>query len=630
VLDLSPGTVLRFQSRAVQVVRQHDLEQLLVRDMETGQLREVAVHALGPVVENEGPAPRPRPADLEDALLRFDYIAPLLNLYPRPKSAVAARAKEVGASVATLYRLLAVYENNLQTATLARRPRNDMGRSRQPPEVLAVIDEIIETKYLSRQQSTVAKTHQAICERCKLLKLSLPSRDTVSRRIQRLSPTERTRRRRGRNATEPGRALRGSFPGAAAPLDVVQIDHTELDIMIVDEFERLEIGRPFITVAIDVMSRAVVGFHISLDKPSFMSAGSCLAQSMLPKERFLAPRQQRLNEIFAEVQQYEPEDDGPPPTLRWPVWGRPTKIHADNGREFRGKMLERSCQEYGIHVELRPVKRPWFGGHIERLMGTIATELHDLPGTTFSNPQRRSDYKSQKKAVLTFDELDLWLTVFFAGVYNQRPHSGLNGETPIAVFRRGLLEGSAEAPPKGLFPLPTPEEALKLQIDFLPSFEVTVQRYGIRLETITYYHEVLAPFLALRALDKPSERYIVRRDPRDLSQIYFYDPEAGRYYAIPFADKSWHRLSVWELRQLKKLAKSLKGKQVKEPDLINAQRTQNRLVIHSKNTTRQVRRENTKRRGHQAVEPLLTPEPSLKASPMEEEDEVIVPFRVQH
>jgi len=631
MLDLSPGQLLQASGQPVRVVKQHDLESLLVEDVSTGRLREVAIGDLSVLPSLEAlPTPALDQERQEEAQHRFSLIAPLIHLRPRPRSAVEDRAREVGTSATTLYRLLERFENSLSVDVLARRSRSDMGASRMDSAVLEVMDTLIQSQYLTRQQRSIQKIFLAIVDRCHQLDLTPPSRDTVARRIHKITPRERVRRRQGKSAAEVLRPLRSAFPGALAPLDVVQIDHTELDIMLVDEFERLEIGRPFITVAIDVYSRAVVGFYISRDAPSFMSAGSCLAQAILPKDTALAPRQQRLGAMFAEMEHQEGDD--PLPKLRWPIWGRPTKVHVDNGREFRGKMLERSCLLYGIHVELRPVKTPQYGAHIERLMGTIATELHDLPGTTFSNSQRRGDYQSQKRAVLTFDELDLWLTLFFAGIYNQRPHRGLNGDTPLAVFQRGLLEGTPGTPPKGLFPIPTPEEALKLRIDFLPSFEVTIQRYGIRLETITYYHEVLESLLARKTLGKPSEPVIVRRDPRDVSQIYLFNADAGRYYAIPFADASWHRLSVWELRELKARVRRKPGERLKELELIREQRAMKRLVDTSIKETRDTRRQREKKRSHHDVVPLMTPEPSASVSPARsaEEDEVIVPFSVNH
>jgi putative transposase len=44
-------------------------------------------------------------------------------------------------------------------------------------------------------------------------------------------------------------------------MDVLQIDHTPVDVMVVDAERRLSIGRPWLTVAIDVASRMVAGFH---------------------------------------------------------------------------------------------------------------------------------------------------------------------------------------------------------------------------------------------------------------------------------------------------------------------------------------------------------------------------------
>lgn len=52
------------------------------------------------------------------------------------------------------------------------------------------------------------------------------------------------------------------------PLEVVQIDHTRADVIVVDEQSREAIGRPWLTLAVDVLTRIVTGFHLSLDAPS--------------------------------------------------------------------------------------------------------------------------------------------------------------------------------------------------------------------------------------------------------------------------------------------------------------------------------------------------------------------------
>jgi len=76
----------------------------------------------------------------------------------------------------------------------------------------------------------------------------------------------------------------GTFGDAQRPLDVVLIDHTKLDIIVVDREQRLPIGRPWITLAIDVYSRMVVGFCISLDPPGAMSTGYASRMRCCPKK----------------------------------------------------------------------------------------------------------------------------------------------------------------------------------------------------------------------------------------------------------------------------------------------------------------------------------------------------------
>ena len=107
------------------------------------------------------------------------------------------------------------------------------------------------------------------------------------------------------------------------PMELLQIDHTPVDIIVVDQHKRLPIGRPWLTLAIDVRTRMVAGFHVSLWSPSTISVSLALSQAVLPKTCWLADR---------ELQ-----------TLEWPVHGLPRTIHVDNAKR------------------VLPPKR-WFGG----------------------------------------------------------------------------------------------------------------------------------------------------------------------------------------------------------------------------------------------------------------------------
>lgn len=641
MIQVKTGSLIRYQGAVYRIVEARDLETLLVEAHDTGRLSEIPLAQVQSVSEaQESESAETAVSSLAElsesekelAQHRYTLIAPLVDMTPRPRSAVIERAKETNSSVSTLYRLLRQFDEERHVASLARQPRSDAGQLRQPPEVLEVMQAVIQETYLKGQRHSIKYTYDELLLRCHKRGLKAPSRDTLSRQIQKVAPRERMRRRRGKNADEPLRFLMGEFPGAFAPWDVIQIDHTQLDLIIVTDDGREVAQRPYITVAIDGFSRAVLGFHVSRDAPSYFAAGACLSHAILPKDTYVAGHQKRLSDVLQDTLKDHAEVEQAMPNLRWPIWGRPTKVLVDNAREFRGKMFERSCHEYGIHVELRPVHKPWYGGYIERLMGAIATEIHNIPGTTFSNPRRRGEYDSSGKAIMTFDELELWLTIFFAGIYNQRPHRGIKGITPMEKYQSGLLEGTSDAPPKGLFPRPTPEEALKLRIDFLPSFEVTVQRTGITLDSVTYYHEVLEPYLARREPGKPSERFIVRRDPRNISQIYFYAEDVGRYFAIPYANPIWGQLSIWELRALKNQVRPEPGKHVKENDLLRELQAMRYVVQGAQKATREAKREQEKKRAHKKVEVYLEPEPPLKAPAIddEEDDIIIIPAKVHH
>ncbi len=73
------------------------------------------------------------------------------------------------------------------------------------------------------------------------------------------------------------------------------------------------------------------------------------------------------------------------------------------------RALRRGCEQYGIAIDYRPVRTPHYGGHIERLIGTMMGKVHLLPGTTFSNVHVKGDIDPGKTAAMTLDELERWL-----------------------------------------------------------------------------------------------------------------------------------------------------------------------------------------------------------------------------
>lgn len=506
-LDLTPGAMVVHQGRECAVLVVLNLNEVLVRDAETGKVDRTRIENLSPV-EREGPKAPPledlaliKDEDWNIAQARFQIIRPLLR-GGRTLHKVKAQAKLGGVHVATVYRWIELFEGDdcKLSALLPTRRSGGRGKSRLDPQVEAVVQQSLNEIYLTKQRLTAAKAWDDISVRLVAQNLPVPHPHTIRNRIALLSDYLKLKRRVGsREAREKYAVNRGSFPGADYPLAYIQIDHTPMDIIVVDEINRQPIGRPWITMAIDVYSRMVMGYYISLDPPGAISVGLCLAHAILPKDLWLAK-----HGINAE----------------WPCWGLMSTVHVDNAKEFRGAMLSRACQQYGINLEWRPVARPEYGGHIERYLGTLSRDLHTLPGTTFSSIHERGNYDSTAKAVMSLSELEEWVATHIACHYHQRGHSELDGQSPIKRYEEGIL-GTSKRPGIGV-PKRVADEH-RLRLDFLPFEERTVQKYGVALDDIFYFHDVIRRRVHEKDPENPKHKrkFIFRRDPRDISVIYF-------------------------------------------------------------------------------------------------------------
>lgn len=573
-LNVNVGANVLFQNKPCTIVAILDLDTYQLRDNTTGMSYHAKLADLSAIqattINHIDDIPEKK---WQLAQQHFAAIEPLIRNPNHSKADVQARAVECNVHVSTLYRWLKTYQQSGVLTSLTRQSRSDLGQTQLSAEVEQIIQQVLEVDYLSTQRKSAQKIITEITRRCHEQNLPIPHANTIRARIKKIAPQIKTAKRLSRQAAEMKFSpLQGHFPNADYPLAVVQIDHTKLDIILVDDVYRRPIGRPWITLAIDVFSRMVTGFYVSFDPPSALSAGLCLAHSILAKESWLAKH----------------EVNG-----RWAVWGLPRKIHLDNAKEFRGKVLEKACQQYGIEIEWRPVARPHFGGHIERLLGTILGEIHGLTGTTFSNTQQRQNYDSEENAALTLSEFETWLTVFITDVYHQRVHSGL-GMSPLSKWKLGIL-GDDNSVGTGL-PEKVVDETL-LRLTFLPFEMRTIQQYGVVIHKITYWHDVLRTWVAATNPNNPKQarQFMFRIDPRDLSVIWFYDPDLLIYFPIPYRDSSRPVMSIWELREIQRQLKKEQKQNIDENMIFAAYSRMRELEQQAKGKTKAMRRAEQRR-----------------------------------
>ena len=139
--------------------------------------------------------------------------------------------------------------------------------------IAQIIEETIHNVYLKPTRPTLTHLVDCVHARCTEEGVAPPHRRTVRARVKAIDIRVRGQRRGERDIVKATTAVPGEY-AVSRPLEVVQIDHTEIDIIVVDELTRTPLpGRPWLTLAIDVFSRVVTGLHVSVSAPSRVSAG---------------------------------------------------------------------------------------------------------------------------------------------------------------------------------------------------------------------------------------------------------------------------------------------------------------------------------------------------------------------
>ena len=456
----------------------------------------------------------------EQARSRFAVLSELVDRSSIGTAVVEDAAQQLGVSPRRVYVLLSKLRNGGGSVTdlLVSAPAGGRGRSRVPAEVEEVIAEHINREFLARQKLSVAALHRHIALACHRAGLPIPARNTVAARIAAMHPGRVARSRGGPDAARSRQSAGDVPPPVTAVLQQVQIDHTVVDLMIVDEYDRVPIGRPYLTIAIDVVSRCVPGFVVTLDSPSAVSVGLCLGRVCSDKSVWI-------------------DALGLGADVRWPMAGKPRALYVDNAAEFKSEALRRGCEQHGIDLGYRPPGRPQYGGIVERIIGTVMTQVHELPGTTFSNPTQRGSYDSEGAAALTLRELERWLILAIAA-YHADVHTGLS-RSPAAQWTSSTDADTALASS-------TVVDETAFLVDFLPVIRRRLTRTGFVIDHIQYFSNALKPWIARR---EKLGQFVIRRDPRDLSRVWVLDPDSGGgYVEVPYRTMSHPAVTAWEHR----------------------------------------------------------------------------------
>ncbi|WP_338540621.1 Mu transposase C-terminal domain-containing protein [Paenibacillus tundrae] len=421
----------------------------------------------------------------------------------------------------------------------------DMIYTKYGVEHQAIIKEAIEKKFLNTKRLKPSSIFRTIESECTKKGLKVIPEISVRSLLKQLSPKTLAIFRDGRKGMESYTTTQRGYSETAAlyPLHIVQIDHTELDIVVIDEQTGLAIGRPVITLGIDVHTRMIWCMHLSFDAPSANKVRKAIEHGLFPKE---------------SIANFGTSNE-------WGIFGIPSVIYLDNGSDFTSVSVKRMINEtLESEVRYRPRRTPHYGGVIERLMGSMNTKLiHNLPGSTGSNIVDRGERDPVKEAKLTLKELESIIVKYIVDIYHFETHRGLSEDcnVPFLKFQEGV-----ESFGNPYFIDPQLKEYY--HIELLPSeLKPYTRKDGVTKDHIHYRDEKLSHLINSREV-----KYKVKYDDDDLSHIYIQLPESKEFIEVFASSPSPEVLDGLNRYTWKKIKDILREKgKIKRSERLNDQ-----------------------------------------------------------
>jgi len=484
------------------------------------------------------------------------------------------------------------------TALIERDDLKGNKKERYPKELTDIVLKAIETKFLTQERGTMQdaldKAKVEITKenelRPKSLWLPKPTRRLVGRMITDIPAFDRCVARYGRQAALKRFRFVKGHKISQAPLENVEIDHTQMDIMVVDETTGLPLGRPWLTVCIDQFTRCIVAVYISFEPPSYLTVARCLKIAITPKTW--------LADQYKEI------------VNKWAAHGVMETLIVDNGLEFHSTSLENACYSLGIEIIYSPRRTPWFKPYVERVIGTLNREVaHGAPGTTFSNILERDDYDASKHAVVRYSVLKKAIYTWVVDVYHQRPHRSLE-VSPAAMW-----ESSVAPEDVRLADDPTRLDAI------LGASEVrTLTHKGIELYGLVYNSPQLAELRRSRAEKLDVD---VRVDQTDLGTIVVIGPDNGELYSVPALRADYAvGLSLWQHKVCKRYAAEKLEKYSAESWLEAKERISEMIAAEFPNTKLKTRAKMARFKGDKANSGETGPPPQSETAQVEQSNAV--------
>lgn len=434
--------------------------------------------------------------------------------------AVDELSRRLGRSRQMVRAYLRRYEPTRRVASLLR---DDSRRGhRLKPEQEAIIRAVLDEKYLVREDRSLNDCWIVVNGRLEDAGLRTVGYNTVKACLHRhWTESEIARRRGGSAASRPFRR-RGNRLVPDYPLQICQIDETEIDVLAVDRSGNL-LKRLWVVVLVDVRTHMILGFWLWPRSPNREAIGLCLVHAIRPKHAYF--QSFGIDAVDA--------------------YGRPETIISDRAAWYQALSKDRSLQDLRIDVQARRGE-PHIRGVVERLQGVINQQLRKQRGQTGRSPDHRGDYRSDREASLTFSDIEEAVAIAAFRI--------CNGEMDEKTLARPDLEWQKlkHLIPDHLFRADWQD----VHLAFLPEVPKSLSSRGIQHFSLDYWDDQ-DPRLANLYQNRYRSRLRIKLNRNDVSHIYLFDPDSGQWIPVPRADGDLTPKPEWVLKDERKALREL-------------------------------------------------------------------------
>lgn len=561
------------------------------RQIEEGFIQKLD-HAPAPFSLSLDGAPASIVARRDEAWARIKpVVSDLDRFFDKEERAILMRsaAEEAGIDLATIFRLVAKYFEGGQTlyALTPRyvckqagfdQPEQQKRRGRPPREApppgeqayifddesrQKVFDLLMNSQRFANFEALYGMvTYRLYTEEVDGKRVPLPLHKTPTRRqIRRLvekfdKGLAFTKRQLGNDYQLTRRPVDGETRECVfGPGFEYQVDPTGSQVELVSAFDRTKlIGRPTIYLVVDVRTSVIVGFHVTLEAPSWDACRFALFHAFTNKVDF-------CNRLGFPIKH---ED--------WPVEGLPMRIVGDRG-ELLGTQGKRLVED---HLRCKLVNTRSYRGddkaHVERMIGTIKTSLLQSIEGYGPKHKKRNGVNPRSRACLNIYEFTR-LVARFCLYWNRKRLAAKSIPDDVAA------NPNVRATPLGLWDYGTRYETGHLRTmppdllyrALLPKRDARMTPYGVEFRGGTYRSRAIEVSRA-RARRNGDYDVEVHYDEGRPDHIWLWSPEGNTLIELGREDAAGDR-ERWSFQDQERAVGAKKLKYQQEATSTETERT---------------------------------------------------------